>query len=84
MKLVFEKKEKEEVELFFEDEDYTLLNMLKRKLLENKDVSVAGYEKKHPLKKGMHFIVKTRGKNAVKAISKAVSELGKEWEQLEI
>jgi len=84
MKLIFEKKEKEEVRIFFEDEDYTLVNVLKAKLLEDKDVVIAGYQKDHPLQKGIRFIVKTKGKDAVKIIKSAVKELSKEWGQLEV
>jgi len=64
-------------------EDHTLGNLIRVKLLEDKEVSFAGYKIPHPLEYRMLFKVQTRPiSDPVKAMVKATSELALEIETI--
>ena len=49
----------------------TFCNVLKKELLEDKDVSIATYSIKHPLIGTPRFIIETKGKSPKKALETA-------------
>ena len=51
--------------------------------MEDGDVTLAGYDKTHPLSDDAIFIVKTSSKDASTVLKKAIDELSKELDSLE-
>ena len=61
---------------------HTITNMLREKLFEDGEVSMAGYDKTHPLQDSAIFILKTTSKDATSVLKKAISSLKKELTDL--
>ena len=84
MNLNIDNSEKNFLELSFDGDAHTILNLLKRKLLDNKDVTFVGYNKPHPLMKDSKFILRTKSKNPKKLIKEAINDLVKEIKSLNL
>ncbi len=83
MDINFVQRDKASWVLEIEGEDHTLLNMLKRKLQDDKTIKFAGYNQPHPLLgkfvlniKGSN--VKASVENALKALKADIAELEKQ------
>jgi DNA-directed RNA polymerase subunit L len=74
------KNEKEEIE--FEIESLTLAEILRVYLNQDSSVVFAAWKRDHPTKKPI-LLVKTKGKNAKKAIDEAITSLVKDLDSLE-
>ena len=83
MDISIEKIDDNSVKIVVSGESTTIINMLKHKLLEDKDVSVAGYRQEHPLIDKIELFVEAK-KDPVKCVKSALKELGKEWSEIEI
>ncbi|RLI05197.1 DNA-directed RNA polymerase subunit L [Candidatus Bathyarchaeota archaeon] len=82
MKIILVKKTDKELRFEVQDEGHTLLNLLQKNLLKNKDVEIAGYTILHPLVGSAVFYVKTNGEEKpVQAILKASKEIKEEVEE---
>ncbi len=75
MKLDILKNEKNFVEFKIEGERHTLPNLLKQKLLENKDVEFVSYILDHPMDTSAKFVLKTTGKSPKKVLEDAAKEI---------
>lgn len=84
MKLNILKYEKNYLEISFDGNAHTLLNIVKSKLLENKDVTFVGYNKPHPLKEESSLIVKTKSKDPKKLVKESIDLIVKDLESLKI
>ena len=62
---------------------HTITNILREKVMEEGDVTLAGYDKTHPLSDDSIFVVKTSSKDASSVVKKAIDELSKEFKTLE-
>lgn len=71
MELVFTKKEENHVEFLIKGERHTFPNLLRSRLLQDKAIVFASYKLAHPMDDDATFIVKTKGKSAVTAVSDA-------------
>jgi len=60
--------------------DYTLINLLRQKLMERKGVEFATYSVPHPLLEG--FVLTVRGKDPEAEVKKALGELKKETAEM--
>ena len=79
------KVDKETIKITVEGEGTTLVNMLRHKLMENKDIDFAGYKQDHPLIDKIILTVKAKPKkDPRKVVISALNSLGKEWKELEI
>ncbi len=76
MKVDVIKNEKDSMEFFIRGERHTLANLLKEKILEDKDVDFCAYKLEHPSAQDSKMIVK--GKNPKKSIENAIKETVKE------
>jgi DNA-directed RNA polymerase subunit L len=74
------KNEKDELEV--ELESLTIAEILRVYLNKDSDVTFAAWKREHPTKKPI-LLVKTKGKNAKKAVDEAVSAITKDLERLE-
>ncbi|MDO8647136.1 MAG: DNA-directed RNA polymerase subunit L, partial [Candidatus Diapherotrites archaeon] len=63
--------EKNLLEFEIKGERHTLPNLLKKKLLENPDVSFAAYTLRHPMDENSRFILRTKAKAPKKALEEA-------------
>ncbi len=72
------------VEIEFEGEAHTMLNLIKKELLDDKNVTFAGYNKPHPLENKSKLVVKTKKKDGLKAVKKAVKKARKGLKSLSI
>ncbi len=72
------KNEKGYAEFLIGGERHTIPNLLKQKLLENKDVEFVSYMLEHPMDRAARFAIKTSGKSPKKAIEDAAKEIGEE------
>ncbi len=76
------KKNEDEVQIEFEDENHTLLNLLKTVLLEDDRVQITTYDTKFPTMTNPIFRLKTKGSDPVELLADAaakVEELCKEF-----
>lgn len=76
------KKTEDEVQIEFEDEDHTLLNLLKTVLLEDDRVQITTYDAKFPTMTNPIFRLKTTGSDPVELLANAAAkteELCKEF-----
>ncbi|MBS7647578.1 MAG: DNA-directed RNA polymerase subunit L [Candidatus Bathyarchaeia archaeon] len=70
------KKTETELKLEVEGAGHTLCNLLQKKLLEDEDVDLAGYDIPHPLASSPIIYVRTKGgKTPEEALLKAVDNL---------
>lgn len=81
MKIDVIKSEKDFVEFLIEGERHTLPNLLKQKLLENKDVSFVSYSLDHPTSNAAKFALRTKGKSPKKALEDAAKEVEADIEE---
>lgn len=81
MKLNFIEDEAKSLIVEFEDADRSIPEMIKSKLLENKDVDFVGVVKEHPDIAKPRLIVKS-SKNARTLVLKAVEELEEDMKSL--
>ncbi len=70
------------VKLEIRGEDHTYLNLLQHYLLEDEDVEIAKYTIPHPLQDRAELVVKTKGKNPLKAIKEANEKIIRACEEL--
>ena len=72
------------LEIEIADEDHTLGNLLRSKLLEDKKVRHAGYQIVHPLTGGIKLIIQTEGSVKPRdALLKALSEIEEETKEFQ-
>jgi DNA-directed RNA polymerase subunit L len=76
--------EKNFIELSFDGDAHTILNIIKRKLLDNKDVEFVGYTKTHPLIAESRFVLRTKSSEPKKLIKETVDELAGELKGLSL
>ena len=70
---IIENKEKNlEVEVY--GSDYTLMELIKKKLLDDKTVKVSLYTVEHPLLDGTRMVIETESGTAEKQLMKAASD----------
>ncbi|MCS7115273.1 MAG: DNA-directed RNA polymerase subunit L [Nitrososphaerota archaeon] len=83
MKVKVLKKGENELKIEVEGAGHTLCNLLQKKLLEDEDVDLAGYDIPHPLASNPIIYVRTKGKETPEeALLKAVErvrEMNKEF-----
>lgn len=80
VKVLSEDSNRLEVEI--SDEDHTLGNLLRSKLLEDKKVRHAGYQIVHPLTGGIRLIIQTEGSAKPRdALLKALSGIEEETKE---
>ncbi len=82
MKLNFVEDETKSVVIEFVDADRSLPEMIKSKLIDNKDVEFVGVVKEHPEIARPKLILKSSKKNARTLIIKAVEELQDDVKEL--
>ncbi|VVB74511.1 DNA-directed RNA polymerase subunit L [Candidatus Tiddalikarchaeum anstoanum] len=82
MKVEVVKSDDEFLEVKFDEDAHTILNLIKRKLLDNKKVTFAGYNKPHPLINDSTLIIRTKGENPKTVLKEAVKELQEELKSL--
>ena len=75
MKIEVLKNEKDSVEFKLDGERHTFPNLLKQKLLDNKDVAFVSYVLDHPLEHSARFALKTNGKSPKKILEEAAKEI---------
>ena len=76
--------EKNSIELKFDGDAHSFLNLIKRKLVENKEVSFVGYNKPHPLIDESVFVLRTVKSDPKKLFKEAVDELIAELKDLSL
>ncbi|MEA2053808.1 MAG: RpoL/Rpb11 RNA polymerase subunit family protein [Candidatus Thermoplasmatota archaeon] len=81
MEVVITKDKKKEFE-FEIIGDSTILNLLKKKLLENKDVDYAGWSIEHPLLSNPKFYVRVKKGEAKEIVKKVISDIKKDIEEV--
>ena len=89
MKVNVLKKTSNELKIEVEGAGHTLCNLLQKKLLEEEDVDLAGYDVPHPLASNPLIYVRTKGKvkpeqvlrNALEKARDMNKEFGKELEK---
>lgn len=81
MKLRVLREEKNMVEFMLEGERHAFPNLLKQKLLGNKEVEYVSYVLDHPTDKNARFVLKTAGKNPKKALEEAAKEIDAELDE---
>lgn len=83
MEINFKKKEKDFVEIECIDMDIAVLNSIKEILLRDKDVEFAAVKRSHPLENKHSLIVRTKKKDSIKLIKKAIKEFQSDLEKVE-
>jgi DNA-directed RNA polymerase subunit L len=76
--------EKNFIELKFDGDAHSFLNFIKRKLVENKEVSFVGYNKPHPLINDSLFVLRTVKADPKKLFKEAIDELILELKDLSL
>ncbi|MDD4354108.1 MAG: RpoL/Rpb11 RNA polymerase subunit family protein [Candidatus Nanoarchaeia archaeon] len=84
MNLSIVNEEKNFIELKFDGDAHSFLNLIKRKLVENKEVLFTGYNKPHPLMVDSLFVLKTAKADPKKLFKEAVDELITELKELSL
>ena len=74
--------EKNFLEVKFEGDAHSFLNLIKRKLVDNKEVAFAGYNKPHPLVDESVLVIRTAKADPKKIFKEAVEELIAELKDL--
>ena len=75
MKMEVLKNEKEMLEFRLEGERHTFPNLLRSKLLENKNVEFVSYMLDHPLDKSAKFVLRTSGKSPNEVLEEAPKQI---------
>jgi len=70
--------EKNLLEFYLQGERHTFSNLLKSRLLEDKDVEMVSYLLDHPTSNKARFILRTSGKTPKKAIEDAAKKIEEE------
>ncbi|HLC78812.1 MAG TPA: DNA-directed RNA polymerase subunit L [archaeon] len=83
MKLEVIKNEKDFAEFRMQGQRHTFPNLLKQKLLENKDVEFVSYILDHPTDESARFAIKTSGKSPKKILEDATKEIEEELEDFD-
>lgn len=79
MKLKIVSEEGDKLEMHVSGEDHTLLNLLQSALLANKDVSMAGYTKPHPLMdRSVLYVSMKKGKDHREALLRSAEDAKQE------
>lgn len=81
MKMEVLKNEKDMAEFRLEGERHSFPNLLRSKLLENKDVEYVSYVLDHPLDRSARFVLKTSGKTPKKVLEEATKEIDAELDE---
>lgn len=84
MNLEIIKSEKNFLELKYTGDAHTILNLIKRRLLEDKSVEFAGYNKPHPLKEESVLVIRTKKGNPEKTLKNAVKSIVKDLQSLTV
>lgn len=84
MKLEVIKEGKTFLELKFDEDAHTILNILKKKLLEDSSVEFTGYNKPHPLKNESVLVIRTKRKSPKKVLKEALNDVIKDLESLKL
>ena len=72
------------LEIEIADEDHTLGNLLRSKLLKDKKVKHAGYQIVHPLTGGIKLLIQTEGSETPRdALLRALSEIEEETKEFQ-
>jgi DNA-directed RNA polymerase subunit L len=82
MEVEFTKKSENHLEFTLKGEKHTYPNLLKTRLLQDKDVEFASYVQDHPYNNEAKFVVKTGKKPAKKAVLDAIAKIDSELEEL--
>jgi len=69
-----------ELHFALKGERHTFTNLLRETLLKDPSVLFAAYKLPHPLGSDSEFVVKTKGKNAKKAVLDALKDIEKQLE----
>ena len=83
MELEVKKSSASELRFVLHGERHTFPNLLRETLLQDSSVTFAAYTMLHPLGEDSEFIVKTKGKNAKKAVADALKKIGKQLQLFE-
>ncbi len=83
MEIKFLKKEKNYLEMEFQDMDIGLLNAIKEIVLRDSDIEFAVVKRGHFLKDNHILSVRTKKKDATIIIKKAIDEFQKDLDKLE-
>ncbi len=75
------KKEGKLLEIKYEGDAHTVLNLLKRKLLDNKEVTFVGYNKPHPLKKESVLVLRTKKEDPKKVVKDTINNVVSELKE---
>jgi DNA-directed RNA polymerase subunit L len=84
MSLEIVKSEKNFLELKYKGDAHTILNLIKKRLLEDKNVSFAGYNKPHPLINESILVIKTKKGDPKKVLKKNIDAVTKELKKLTV
>ena len=83
MDLELIKKDKNSIEFKIKGERHSIPNLLKQKLLEDKDVDFASYKLAHPTDNDALFIVRTKKGKPEKAVKDACDKLTDEFDEFQ-
>lgn len=75
MELKILEKSSNRLKIEISGETHTLCNLLKDELWKDKDVTVAGYEVKHPLTSQPILLIETKSKDPKKALLEAIKRI---------
>ncbi len=76
--------ETNELVILIKGKKETILNLLVSKLLEDKSVEFAGYEKEHPLIENYTLTIKTNKGKPVTVLKKTIESLIKEFSSIKL
>lgn len=74
-------KGKNKLRLEFEEEGYSLLNLLRQKLWENEETDKASYKNEHPYIGNFELLVETESGDPVEALKEAAKGIKKEADE---
>lgn len=83
MELDVKKNSASELRFVMKGERHTFPNLLRETLLQDSSVTFAAYILPHPLGEDSEFVVKTKGKNAKKALQDALKKIEKQLSEFE-
>lgn len=81
MEIEILKEEKNLFEFIIKGERHTLPNLLKTKLLEDKEVEFVAYKLNHPMDKDSVFVVRTKSSNPRKVLLNALKEVDSDLDE---
>ena len=76
--------DKDFVKIKFDGDAHTILNLIKKKLLDDKSVSFAGYNKPHPLINESFLVVKSKKGDPKKIVKSCIDDIIKDLKSLNI